>query len=277
MPEYRSDQTYPTVNILLTHNANSAQVGSANIPTSDPGVAGADLYAYTSTSAAYPTITRQGKTWDFPTRQILGQIFVSGKMGASGTTIGWRMKKNGAQVATGTTASVTANYYYGFTCSFSNITLGDVLSVQLWCANNCTYDWYGYVLEPTQAVIQSGAMYKPFRFTDGLVTFPTAPSGRSITYTRERTRLGYYPTSATTQAYDYMTGDSASASTNVSLDTFYEYAGATSGSFRAYYGDIYYPNTVIFATASGASTLTINKFFTQIAYRQLKWVSDALP
>ena len=284
--EYRADQTYPGWTILFNGGSGAGQITvtrltSTNLPTSDPGVGGSDTYDYTVGSGDYPTITRNGVNWSLPSVTWVACVYICGKMGGTATTIGWRLKHNSSQVSTGTTASVTANNYYSLSCFVTGIATSDVIGVQAWCANTCTYDTNGHLVQPTQYTIRTGTVWLPLQVVDDIPSLSQSPAGRSGYVSVDRIRLAQYPAdqwnSAGTVGYDWINGESQGVRSASSLPVYYENTQPGYGTFRLYYGDIYGSNSATLAQGSGSNTFYAAKYPSVLYGRRLKWLNDSGP
>ena len=92
------------------------------LPTTEPAT---PQISYTVTSGDLPTFNMPlfKKIW-------VALLYGAGKA-VTAATIYWRMKKNGASVATGS-GSVAANTFYTWSCGFYDVAVGDVLELALW-------------------------------------------------------------------------------------------------------------------------------------------------
>lgn len=79
-------------------------------------------------------------------------LIVAGKVGASASTVNYRILKNGVSVSTGSASSVSANYYWCHNhFRVNNVQVGDVLEVKSWAStSDCGLDFYALVLWPIQ-------------------------------------------------------------------------------------------------------------------------------
>jgi hypothetical protein len=100
------------------------------LPTSEPTT---PQIGYTVQSSHLPTLSLlpYSKKW-------AALVIGAGKC-VTAATIYWRMKKNGASVATSST-SVSANYYYTVVAYFFDVAVDDVLELALW-SNQADSNW----------------------------------------------------------------------------------------------------------------------------------------
>jgi hypothetical protein len=76
----------------------------------------------------------------------------AGKFVTAGT-INWRMKKNGASVAT-SSSSVAANTYYTLQAYFLDVAVGDILELALWSnQTNSNWDYKAYQILVTRVIL----------------------------------------------------------------------------------------------------------------------------
>jgi len=110
---------------------------ATDLPTSDPGVGGSDLFSYTVASGFLVSTSMP-----LAVKQDCVELIVAGQnLSGSTQTVYWRMKKNGSQVATGS-SNVSNNYYWTLSAEFKDISVGDVLAVQCWTgASGVKYDY----------------------------------------------------------------------------------------------------------------------------------------
>ena len=103
------------------------------LPTSEPATS---QVIYTITSADLPVSTDKTASMKFT-----AFLYGGGKNnGASSATVYYRILKNGASVATGS-SSVNANYYYTVNCyQLYDVKAGDVIEIRLW-ASATTVDY----------------------------------------------------------------------------------------------------------------------------------------
>ena len=103
------------------------------LPTSEPATS---QVIYTITSADLPVSTDKTASMKFT-----AFLYGGGKNnGASSATVYYRILKNGASVATGS-SSVNANYYYTVNCyQLYDVKAGDVIEIRLW-ASAATVDY----------------------------------------------------------------------------------------------------------------------------------------
>ena len=103
------------------------------LPTSEPATS---QVIYTITSADLPVSTDKTASMKFS-----AFLYGGGKNnGASSATVYYRILKNGASVATGS-SSVNANYYYTVNCyQLYDVKAGDVIEIRLW-ASAATVDY----------------------------------------------------------------------------------------------------------------------------------------
>lgn len=140
--------------VLITFSYTGADntVASTNLPTSDPGVGGADLFSHTVASGDLPAVKANGNAWLPPAYKYLGRLFTMGKNNSGGSaTISWRMKKNGSQVATGSLSATANAYYWQLEGNFLGCAVNDLLAIQVWtnAISNVAYTENAYIIEMT--------------------------------------------------------------------------------------------------------------------------------
>lgn len=119
-----------TCNITYQTPQETLQGTPTTLPTSEPGT---PQIGYTVASGDLPTLSViQVSLYYF------ALLYGAGKFVTAGT-LSWRMKKNGASVATGT-ASVAANTYYTVNACFVGVAVGDLLELALW-SNQTDSNW----------------------------------------------------------------------------------------------------------------------------------------
>ena len=105
------------------------------LPTAEPAT---PQIGYTVAEADLPTLSMSvySKKW-------VAYVIGAGKFVTIGTLY-WRMKKNGASVATGS-YSVDSNYYYTVSAYFFDVAVGDLLELALWSTRtDSNWDYKAY-------------------------------------------------------------------------------------------------------------------------------------
>lgn len=142
------------LNITYQSPQETLQGTPTTLPTSEP-TAGNEQVSYTVASGDLPTFsgsTPVSKIW-------IAAVYAAGKT-ATAATISWRMKRNGTNVATGSTA-VAANTYYTLSSFFSGtlmvgIAVGDVLTISLWSNQaDSNWDYNAYQIQPSRAIVSN--------------------------------------------------------------------------------------------------------------------------
>jgi hypothetical protein len=143
------------------------------LPTSEPGT---PQISYTVADGDLSTfnLSVYSKKW-------VALIYGAGKAVTAGT-ISWRIKKNGASVATGSSA-VTANYYYTVSAFFYDVAVGDVLELALWSTvADSNWDYKAYQIHVTRLfLLNKPLLLVPCNFTS-LAVHPVLTLGTPSAY-----------------------------------------------------------------------------------------------
>jgi hypothetical protein len=109
-------------------------------------------------------------------------VWLAGKFDATAGTISYRLLRNGVSLATGTTASITANYYYTLNIVNTNWTLptndslkaGDVIEVRLWCSQpNTTLLYSAIGFYPSRLRLSNSPVVKDVYWLGNASPVPT--------------------------------------------------------------------------------------------------------
>ncbi|MEM3566295.1 MAG: hypothetical protein QXK47_03805 [Candidatus Bathyarchaeia archaeon] len=196
------------------------------LPTSEPAT---PQIGYTVQNSDLPVLS-------FPPYKKVWVAFLlgAGKFPTAGT-IYWRMKKNGANVASSST-SVSTNYYYTVCCFFNNVAVDDVLELALWSSvNGNNWDYKAFQIQVSRIIpTNKPRLLMPCAFTS-LATHPQLTLGN--------------PSSSVTNLYIYHLDKNIG---NINTATTYEcmYPKDTYGLCQIYYGDNYLPNSATVRTSS---------------------------
>jgi hypothetical protein len=206
--------SYPTPRDLLLGTPTT-------LPTTEPASA---QVGYTVQNSDLTTITPT----PISVKWVAG-IITAGKCVTSGV-ISWRALKNGVSIATGSTASITANNFYTEThWRWYDIQVGDLLEVKLWSSvSDSNYDYQALYIYPTQLVNSPiNTIMKDVTYMT--VIPPSVPSGNGNA--TNTAGLNILPTSSSnTSAYNI----SFTGTTN----TFPALGQTTHGFFRMNSGDV---------------------------------------
>lgn len=251
--------TYPGV-------YSSGQLTPTALPASDPTVSGAMLVSHTYSAASdAPAVTNPSNGQALNSWAKVFRFDVSGPVSTTTGTLGWRMVKNGTQVATGTSASQTGSDYWSAAFFFTSLIDGDALGVQVWrgTATSAQWDWYGYICEMTQVLVSPGTYwynlgFKVHYIQDVIALYASPPTrGFLNTPTHSLNLLQPFNNTLTNIA-------------NAVQDTVYQASFLESPTaqqtFRIQYGDVASSNTVLFATVNATNTAFggANDLITQI-------------
>lgn len=137
-----------TLTIALQTAQETFQGSPTTLPTSEPS-AGNEQISYTVQAGDLPTFNMvpSSKVW-------IAIIFGCGKFVTAGTLY-WRMKKNGASVATGSN-TVAANFFYTREFYFFDVAVGDVLKISLWSNKaDSNWDYNSYIIYPSRVNVSA--------------------------------------------------------------------------------------------------------------------------
>jgi len=195
------------------------------LPTSEPGT---PQIGYTVASDGLPS-------FDLPPYQkkFVAVLIGAGKFVTAGTVY-YRMKKNGASVATGSN-SVSANYYYTWNCYFYDVAVGDVLELALWSnQTDSNWDYKAFQIQVSRLIpFNKPRLLMPCNFA-ALGTQPALTLGNpTVTYSSLNPYHCDLPLPSITAANLY----------GVLYPNLY-------GMFRIGFGDSSYPNTATVLTSS---------------------------
>lgn len=196
------------------------------LPTTEPAT---PQISYTVAEADLPSFNP-------PTYQkkLIAIIIGAGKV-VTAATIYYRMKKNGASVASAS-SSVSANYYYTRQCHFYDVKVGDVLELALWSnQTDSNWDYKAYQIQTSRLILlNKPRLLMPCNFA-ALGTHPVLTLGN--------------PSYTSSALYPYHVDK---VLPTISAATSYEslYPKDTYGVFRLSYGDYTSSNTSIVRTST---------------------------
>jgi hypothetical protein len=196
------------------------------LPTSEPAT---PQIRYTVAESDLPTFNMP------PYQKKWVAIVIGAGKAVTAATIYYRMKKNGASIASGS-SSVSANYFYTRQCCFYDVAVGDVLELALWSDQVDSYwDYKAYQIQVSRVILfDKPRLLSPCKFA-ALTTHPALTLGSP----------GY----AIGNLYPCFHDDLLTAiSSPTSYDFFYP--KDTYGMFRLTYGDYSYPNGSINKTST---------------------------
>ena len=242
-PQFTSNKT---LNITYQTPQETLLATPDTLPTSEPAT---PQVSYTVDSAWLPALNIQPSS-----KVYVAQLHAAGKC-PTAATVSWRMKKNGASVATGTISVATANYYYNIMPNFYDVAVGDVLEVALWSnQTNSQYDYKACAISISRVIIINADVMLPCNFAN-YDYYPTLSLGTPTVYTQVVFRI-YNDT------LEIQLGSAANVGA-VKLNKSY-------GLFRVYHADIYNPNTATTLSYQTRPRYCKNYVPTQILLRGLK-------
>ncbi len=153
---------------------------SSNLPTADPTLGGADLWSYTLQAADFATVSPA-----IVSSTNIIKVFISG-LNSSGVNevISYRTKLNGAQVATGSSSSITNAYRYTLRFDFSGVVATDLIAIHLWVATvGMTYDYDCYYPSVTniRVTTSTSGYVKIIPYFTGAAASVTMPTNGNVT------------------------------------------------------------------------------------------------
>jgi len=160
-------------------------------------------------------------------------VYAGGRYVTAGT-LNWRMKKNGANVTSGS-ASVAANAFYTVNAFFYDVRVGDVLEIALWSSvTDSRFDYSAFQVQVTRIVpINRQRLLMPCNFT-AVSSQPTLTSGT--------------PNAAVTRNYTINTADLLTVSQATARNVPVLYAGSLYGIYRLGDGDTSNANSAVVQT-----------------------------
>jgi hypothetical protein len=174
-------------------------------------------------------------------------VVVAGRFVTAGTVY-YRMLKNGASVNTGS-GSVSANYYWTWTCGFYDVAVGDVLAVKVW-SSVADSDWRfeGMTVMATRVAPFLERVYRAIAYLLSLAPAYTLgnPSGvaQGVRVIGMDTS-SYWDLISASKTYDVQYPKSTSGLYRLTHTDYYENNSAllrTSSTYYPYYSRNYYPN-----------------------------------
>jgi hypothetical protein len=190
------------------------------LPTSEPGTA---QISYTVADGDLPSFNSP------PYQKKFIAVLIGAGKAVTSAIIYFRMKKNGASVATGSN-SVSANYYYTWQCYFYDVAVGDVLELALWSnQTDSNWDYKAFQIQVSRLIpFDKLRLLLPCNFA-ALVAHPVLTLGTPNAYTTSNLFL-YHD--------DKVLPSIAAATLYTTL-----YCGSIYGMFRVAYGDYSYANS----------------------------------
>lgn len=223
------------------------------LPTTEPAT---PQVRFTLDSEKFPVISPKPYSVKY-----IAVVYAAGKFTTAGTLY-WRMKKNAASVATGST-SVPTNNFYTVNAWFLDVAPGDVLEISLWSSvSDSNWDYKAYFIYPTRFLpfnpLGGRILYYDVRLTNDSTTHPTLTLGNPIKWNPNypfrgeiegQTPYAWYIHTYGTVAFRYISpnttlglwriwchGDGGNPNTAVAL---------TSATYRPYYYSNYLRMTTI--------------------------------
>jgi len=217
------------------------------LPTSEPDT---PQISYTVTEDLLPTLSMQpySKKW-------VACLYGAGRFTTAGTVY-WRMKRNGASVAS-SSKSVSANYYYTVCAHFHNVNVGDVLELALWSSvSDSNWDYKALQIQVTRLI----PFNKPRLFYKCSFSLSSQPV----------LTLGNPSAAGTASFYPYHDDKVLPSITTDTTYTFL-YAGSTYGLFRIGRGDYSLANNADVSTHSSYRPYYLRNLVpAQIIFRGLR-------
>jgi hypothetical protein len=160
------------------------------LPTTEPSTG---QVQYTVASVDLPTLSLP-----IPSKIWVGLVYAAGKA-VTAATISWRMKKNGASVATGT-ISVAANTFWTLCTGFSGVAVGDVLEIALWSnVADSNWDYKAYQVQVSRIMPSNRTwilVFEPLYWTGNQPTLtlgnPSLAESLGLPYYHSRFQLGVH-------------------------------------------------------------------------------------
>lgn len=122
-------------------------LGSSTLPSTEGAT---NQVSFTIQSSDLPTLSPAPLSFKY-----LACVIVSGKCGATSTTINYRIFKNGSSVITSNTPAHTANFYWTQShWRWFDVSIGDVLDVRTWASvTDATIDYAALVVYPANVFL----------------------------------------------------------------------------------------------------------------------------
>jgi hypothetical protein len=236
-----------TLNITYQTPQETLLGSPETLPTSEPAT---PQISYTVAQSDLPTLNMS------PYQKKWVAVLIGAGKAVTAASISYRMKKNGASVASGA-GSVSAGYYYTRHCFFYDVAVGDVLELALWSnQTDSNWDYKAYQIQVSRLILlNKPRLLAPCNFA-ALATHPVLTLGN--------------PSSTTGSLYTYHIDQYfMTISGATSLDTIYP--KNTYGMFRIYYGDYAYSNSSIVRTDAAYRPYYYRNYVpTQIIMRGVK-------
>ncbi|MEM3616664.1 MAG: hypothetical protein QXJ31_01970 [Candidatus Bathyarchaeia archaeon] len=204
----------------FTYSKQETLLGTPEtLPTSEPAT---PQIGYTIQNSDFPVISP-----NVYSKKHIALVYAGGKA-VTAATISWRMKKNGASVATGS-LNVSANNFYTLTAFFGvDVAAGDVLEIALWSnQTDSNWDYKALQVQATRILF----LNKPRLLTNATINIASQPS----------LTLGTPNSYAKAAKVAYSDIIYADFIINISVDALH--GGNTYGNLRLGYADYEYVNT----------------------------------
>lgn len=216
-----------TLNINYKAASETLLATPETLPTTEPAT---PQIGFTVASADLPTFGMDAykKIW-------VALVIGAGRFVTAGTLY-WRMKKNGASVATGS-VTVSTNYYYTVNAFFYNVAVGDLLELALWSSvTDSGWDYKAYQVQVSRLIL----MNKPRLLV---------PCNFSSITAQPVLTLGNPLVAATNVLYPYHL-DIGLPTISAAINYASLQPGDLYGMFRIYRGDVLTSNTALARTSS---------------------------
>jgi hypothetical protein len=213
-----------TLGVTLPTPLETLLATPEELPTAEPATA---QISYTVQNANLPVFS-----FDVYRVVWVGYLVGAGKINTAGYVY-YRMKKNGASVATGSTY-VSAGYYYTFNCWFYDVKVGDLLELALWSSvSGNNWDYKAFCIHPTRLIpFNKPRLLTPCNFS-ALTQYPILSLGNP-----SYTLVGVY--------VNHLDSSIALITSSKLFEALYP--KDTYGLTRLYYGDLYNANSATSAT-----------------------------
>jgi hypothetical protein len=215
------------------------------LPTTEP----------TDPQVSYTVQENNLPVFNFPPESKVwtAQVVVAGRFVTAGTVY-YRMLKNGASVNTGS-GSVSANYYWTWSCGFYDVAVGDVLAVKVW-SSVADSDWRfkGMTVMATRVAPFLDRVYRNILYD---VEFAPAYTLGTPNYSGQGVRPWIM--------------DGGSYLDDINVDKTYEvqYPKTTYGLYRLYHGDYAQQNSAYLRTSSGYCPYYSRNYYPNFRFRLL--------
>lgn len=191
-------------------------------------------------------------------------IICAGKVGASATTLNYRVFKNGTSIVQSSNASLTATQYWTQSHHrWFDVLVGDVLDVRLWSNQlDTTLDYYALVIYPTQfSFTKQNVIVKDLTYNTTVSATPSITQGRSAGVGNNG-GLYIHPTTSPALVVAVTTG-------NVVFPTYVQNAGTSTYFGKVSWGDFNNNVSNIYTSATVHPDYQRNVLPSTISFREV--------